>query len=69
MNVGRCTMKKVDLEREIARLESMNDLLMAELAYVDELLKESGFARGLASLKEVAEEMLESGEGVENEEE
>jgi len=62
-------MKKVEIEREIARLESINDLLMAELAYVDELLKLSGFSRGLESLKEVAMEMLESEEEVDHEEE
>lgn len=62
-------MKKVEIEREIARLESINDLLMAELAYVDELLKLSGFSRGLESLKEVAMEMLESEGEVDHEEE
>lgn len=53
-------MKNQELEREVARLESINDHLMTEMDLLDELLRRSGFARGIASLKEVAIEMIES---------
>jgi hypothetical protein len=53
-------MNKVELEREVARLESINDQLLTEVSYIDELLRQSGFSRGLESLKEVAIEMIES---------
>jgi hypothetical protein len=52
-------METKELEKEIARLESMNDQLTTELTYIDELLKLSGFSRGIESLREVALEMLE----------
>ena len=52
-------MEDRDLEKEIARLESVNDQLLTEISYIDELLMLSGFSRGLESLKEVAIEMIE----------
>ncbi len=52
-------MENRELEKEIARLESLNDQLMTEISYINELLKLSGFSRGLESLKEVAIEMIE----------
>lgn len=52
-------MNNKTLEKEIARLESLNDQLETELTYIDRLLKLSGFSRGLESLKEVALEMIE----------
>ncbi len=55
-------MTNQELEKEVARLESINDHLKTELEYLDELLKRSGFTNGLTSLREVAEEMIESGE-------
>jgi hypothetical protein len=48
--------KKV-LERELAKLESINDQLMTEISYVDHLMKMIGFAGGLVSLKETANEL------------
>lgn len=48
-----------EIERDIARLESINDQLTTELTYINELLKKSGFSRGIESLREVALEMLE----------
>jgi hypothetical protein len=53
-------MDEQDLEQEIARLESVNDHLRTEIEYIDELLRQSGFTRGLESLKEVAQEMIQS---------
>ena len=51
-------MNKAQLQQKIARLESMNDQLETEIAYVDTLLKSVGFPQGLASAKEVALELL-----------
>ena len=52
-------MNNQELEREVARLESINDHLTTEMELLDELLKRSGFSHGVASLKEVALEMIE----------
>ena len=46
-----------DLLKEIARLESLNDLLKTELKYVDQLMRLVGFAGGLATVKATALEM------------
>ncbi|NGX58440.1 MAG: hypothetical protein K940chlam3_01347 [Chlamydiae bacterium] len=55
------------LELEISRLESINDHLKTEITYIDDLLRLSGFSRGLESLKEVAMEMIEHPEFEEDE--
>lgn len=47
------------LKRKVSELESINDQLVAELRYLDELLKEIGFEDGLATLKLAALELLE----------
>ena len=46
------------LKSQLAKLESENDQLMTELAYLDDLLKSVGFPRGLASVKDTAKEIL-----------
>lgn len=51
-------MNKELLLKQIAYLESVNDHLMTELGYTDQLLKMSGFPDGLNSLRVVAQEML-----------
>jgi hypothetical protein len=53
-------MKEKDLIRKIAKLESINDQLVAELRYLEELTKALGFAQGLKTLKEAALEMLDT---------
>lgn len=53
---------KTQIQKSIAQLESQNDQLVAEIHYIDELLKASGFPEGLRSLKSVACEMIESSE-------
>lgn len=53
-------MKQKDLLKKIAKLESINDQLTAELNYLDSLTKALGFAEGLKTLKSAALEMLES---------
>lgn len=53
---------KRDLLRQIAALESMNDQLLTELAYVDKLMRQIGFSDGLKSVKETAREIIEDKE-------
>ncbi len=53
-------MKQKDLLKKIAKLESMNDQLSAELQYLERLAKALGFAEGLKTLKAAALEMLEA---------
>jgi hypothetical protein len=49
----------IDLKRRISELESINDQLIAELRYLDGLLKEVGFEEGLITLKSAALELLD----------
>ena len=51
--------KEEELKRRISELESINDQLLAELRYLDDLLKEVGFEEGLITLKYAAIELLE----------
>ena len=46
--------------KKIAKLESINDQLAAELNYLERLTRQLGFAEGLKTLKAAALEMLES---------
>lgn len=48
-----------NLERKVAKLESLCDQLQAERSYLNTLLKEIGFEEGLKTLKEAALEMLD----------
>lgn len=43
---------------KIASLESKNDLLEAELMYLNEMLVRCGFPEGIKTLKETVEELL-----------
>lgn len=53
------TMTKADLQKKLARLESLHDQLSTEVTYVDGLLKAIGFPEGLDSAKKVAIEIKE----------
>jgi hypothetical protein len=53
-------MKQEEMIRKIAKLESMNDQLAAEIHYLDQLTRALGFAEGLKTLKAAALEMLQS---------
>jgi hypothetical protein len=53
-------MKNKDLLKKIAKLETINDQLAAELHYLEHLAKALGFAEGLKTLKAAALEMLET---------
>lgn len=47
------------LQQKVAHLESYNDHLLGELAYIDSLLKDVGFPRGVESIKLAAQELLD----------
>jgi hypothetical protein len=53
-------MKKTDLLKKVAYLESLNDHLLTELGYVDHLMRLVGFAGGLETVKLTAHELYES---------
>lgn len=52
-------MSREELEKKLAALESINDQLITELTFVDNLMKSIGFTHGLATIKGVAHELLE----------
>ena len=47
------------LKKRISELESLNDQLVTEMQYLDQLLKEVGFENGLQTLKMAALDLLE----------
>lgn len=53
-------MKQSDLYKRIAKLETVNDQLAAELAFLESLTRSLGFAEGLKTLKAAALEMIEA---------
>ena len=55
----RRRMEKEQMLKRISELETLNDQLVAELNYLDRLLKEVGFENGLITLKMAAQELLE----------
>jgi hypothetical protein len=67
----RCDMMTKDqLERKIALLESVNDQLVTEVAYIDKLMRLIGFSDGLRTIKNTAQELIKHPEWrYENEEE
>ncbi len=52
-------MEKEQMQKRISELETINDQLVAELSYLDRLLKEVGFENGLLTLKMAAQELLD----------
>jgi hypothetical protein len=52
-------MEKEQMLKRISELETINDQLVAELHYLDRLLKEVGFENGLMTLKMAAQELLD----------
>lgn len=61
-------MKKKDLVSRLAYLESLNDQLITEVTYLDELMRQVGFAGGTESFKETALEMYQKQQESEREE-
>ena len=52
-------MSKITLSKKLARLESTHDQLLAELQYVDALMRQVGFADGLETVKATARELID----------
>ncbi len=52
-------MDKINLEKKIAKLESINDQLGTEFKQLDKLLRKVGFEDGIQSLKHAANELLD----------
>jgi hypothetical protein len=52
-------MKEQTLLKKIAKLETVNDQLSAELHYLEKLTRSLGFAEGLKTLKSAAIDLLE----------
>lgn len=55
------TKTKSELLKKIAYLESINDQLVTEVSYVDQLMRLIGFSSGLAGVKATAQEILDKG--------
>ncbi len=53
-------MKEQRMIERIAKLETINDQLTAEIQYLERLTRALGFAEGLKTLKEAALEMLQA---------
>jgi hypothetical protein len=54
-------MRESQMLKKIAELESINDQLMAEVSYVDQLMRLVGFAGGIATVKATAQEIIDKG--------
>ena len=54
-------MKKSELQRKIAHLESINDHLQTEISYVDQLMRMAGFQGGIETVKLAAQEIVRQG--------
>lgn len=52
-------MTKQQLQNKIAHLESINDMLQAEISYLDQLMTKVGFSGGLSALKASAQEICD----------
>jgi len=52
-------MQYQQLVKRVAQLESLNDQLLSELQFLDEIARELGFAEGIKSLKSAAKELLD----------
>ena len=55
-------MEQEQLQKRISELETINDQLVAELNYLNQLLKQVGFENGLITLKIAAQELIEEEE-------
>jgi len=52
-------MTREELLKKISELESMNDQLLTEIRYLNEMLKKIGFDEGIKTLKMAIEEIIE----------
>lgn len=53
-------MEQTNLQYTIAHLESLNDQLETEICEIDSLMRQVGFSNGLATVKQVVEELTRS---------
>lgn len=60
---------KRELLTKMAQLESINDQLVAEITYVDQLMRQVGFTDGLRTVKSTAQCIVEEGHEENQEEE
>lgn len=54
-------MRESQMLKKIAELETINDQLMAEVSYVDHLMRLVGFSGGIATVKATAQEIIDKG--------
>jgi hypothetical protein len=54
-------MKKSQMLKKIAQLEFINDQLMTEVSYVDQLMRLAGFSGGIETVKATAQEIIDKG--------
>lgn len=54
--------QKTKLLKKMAQLETANDHLLTELAYINELMKKIGFDNGIATVKAAAESLVNEDE-------
>lgn len=52
-------LEKEKLLKKISELESLNDQLISELRFLNDLLRKVGFEEGLKTLKSAAEDLIE----------
>ena len=52
-------MKEDELLQKIAKLETVNDQLMAEIQFLDDISRKLGFENGIKTLKKAAVELLQ----------
>ncbi len=62
--MGAAMPEREALQKRISELEFMNDQLLSEIRYLDELMREIGFEEGLKTLKVAAHEILEQDKGI-----
>lgn len=55
-------MNNEELKNRIAYLESFNDQLLTEISHIDELMRLLGFANGLETVKETAQDVFNQSE-------
>lgn len=51
--------KQKDLLKKLAKMESINDQLVAEIRHLDDLARKLGFSEGLKTFKSAAQELIE----------
>ena len=59
-------MEHEKLLKRISELESINDQLLTEIRFLDQLLRQVGFEEGLKTLKFAAKELIEQDKNLES---